>query len=203
MKRIIAFLTSCLMMLLLAISASSANIKNDGGTAISPIKVSYELNSAEIEEVYYVDVTWGSFENTYKTNDVKVWNPETLMYEIREGTPEWTSADGANIVSVTNHSNTHITAVISYTPSAGYGDISASFDKSVIDLAAPAENSSYESAPRDIATFSLSGKFSGESGVQIDIGTVKISLVGESVGAILFADSLESYPIYEQGDGIY
>ena len=190
------------MLVFLATSASSANIENNGGNAVSPIKASYELSSAEIEEVYYVDVAWGSFENTYKTNDVKVWNPETLKYEIKAGTPEWTSARGANTVSVTNHSNTDITAVISYTPGEGYGDISASFDKSVIALSAPAENSPYESAPKDSATFSLSGEFSGEAGDTVEVGTVTVSLVGAPVGKISVGADI-SYPIYEQGDGIY
>lgn len=191
------------MLVFLATSASSANIENNGGNAVSPIKASYELSSAEIEEVYYVDVTWGSFENTYKTNDVKIWNPETLKYEIEEGTPEWTSARGANTVSVTNHSNTDITAVISYTPGEGYGDISALFDKRVIALSAPAENSPYESAPKDSATFSLLGEFSGEAGVKVDVGTVTVSLIGDPVGKISVKDTDISYPLYEQGDGIY
>lgn len=203
MRKIIAFITSCIMILSFAMPAFAATVAENGGAVFTPIKVSYELSSSQTEEVYYVDVSWGSFENTYKTNDTKIWNPETLMYEIEEGVPEWTCANGANTISVTNHSNTDVTVVLSYTPNAGYSNISADFDKSVIELAAPVENSSYDSAPKDSATFSLSGTLNGEAGAQIDVGTVKISFASESVGKISFVDSEVSYPIYEQGEGLY
>ena len=203
MRKIIAFITSFILLLSFSIPTFAATLDENGEAAFTPIKVSYELSSAQTEEVYYVDVAWGSFENTYKTNDKKIWNPETLMYEIEEGLPEWTCANGANTISVTNHSNTDVTAVLSYTPNAGYSNISATFDKSVIQLAAPIENSPYDSAPKDSATFSLSGTFNGEADTPVDIGTVKISLAGEFVGKISFVNSEVSYPIYEQSEGLY
>ncbi len=203
MRRFIAFFTSCFMALSFSAHALAANITSNGGAELAPIKVSYELNTSETEEVYYVDVTWGSFENTYKTNDVKVWNPETLMYEIETGVPEWTCAKGANTVNITNHSNTEVTALVSYTPNPAYNGVVGSFDKGVISLDAPAEGSAYDSAPKDSATLTLSGTLDSSRGTSVEVGTVSISLVGEPAGTISFANSNVSYPIFKQADGIY
>jgi len=203
MRRFIAFFTSCLMAFSFSANILAANITSNGGAELAPIKVSYELTTSDAEEVYYVDVTWGSFENTYKTNDVKVWNPETLMYEIESGVPEWTCANGANTVNITNHSNTEVTALISYTPNPLYSGVAGAFDKGVISLDAPAEGSVYESAPKDSATLTLSGTLDSSQGTRVEVGTVSISLVGEPVGNISFANSSAAYPIFKQADGIY
>ena len=203
MRRFIALITAFLISLPFAHHIFAVSITSNGGAELTPIKVSYELNTSEAEEVYYVDVIWGSFENTYKTNDVKVWNPETLMYEIESGTPEWTCRNGANTVKITNHSNTAVTALVSYTPTGNYSGITGTFDKGVISLAAPVENSSYDSAPSESANLTLGGVLNTEAGTQVKVGSVSISLVGEPVGSLGFAGDSVSYPIFEQADGIY
>ena len=203
MRRFIALILSASLSFLFCQPILAAEITSIGGTELTPIKVSYDLVTAEAEEVYYVDVMWGSLENTYKTNDEKIWNPETLTFEIKNGTPEWVCANGANAVGIANHSNAAITALFSYSANANYSSVSGSFDKSLISLAAPVEGSAYSSAPADRASLTLSGTLDADAGTKVKVGTVSVQIVGEDVGAYGFAGNGTSYPFYKQAEDIY
>ncbi len=84
--------------------------------------------------VYKVDITWGSLEFTYTDSSKGTWNTDTHKYvDAKEG--KWSWVDGANEITVTNHSNAEVTATASYTPEAGYEAIGLTFDKNTIRLA--------------------------------------------------------------------
>ena len=184
----------------------SAEITGDEKTALTPIKVSYDLDVYETGEIYYIDITWGSFENTYKTNDIKVWDPITLKYEIVSSTSEWICESGANSVNVANHSNIPVTVLLSYQAGADYSSINGEFDKSVLSLLSPEENSSYDSAPSGKATLSLSGTLDADDGERVKIGSVGVKLLGENVGTLQFVKNdvqEECYDIYDYGENLY
>ena len=112
-------------------------------------------------------------EFTYTTASQGTWNPQTHQYD-GATTAGWSHADGANEVEVTNHSNTDVTAILTYTPNTEYG-IDGEFDKSQLDLEAATVNSAFSDAPKGIAKLSLGGALA--SGVQnAVIGTVTVKL---------------------------
>lgn len=203
MRRFIALILSASLSSLLCQPILAVDITGSEKTELMPIKVSYELTTPEAEEVYYVDVTWGSFENTYRTNDVKLWNPSTLKFEIENGTPEWVCSRGANSVSIANHSNTAVTALFAYAANSNYAEINGTFDKSIISLSAPEENSAYDSAPSASANLTLSGTLDVDDGERVKVGTVSVQIVGEAAGNYGFADGSTSYPMYEQAENLY
>lgn len=186
------------------LAAQEDKITNTSNSVLAPIKVSYDLKSAEIEEVYYVNISWGSFENTYRTNDKKIWNPETLTFDIESGNPEWISANGANSITVSNHSNVPVNVLLYYVPTASHTDIKGSFDNGMISLDAPIENSAYDTAPTGVSTLTVSGTLNDQRFEErIKIGTVSIKLIGESEGSVGTKDDETSYQLYQQSNDLY
>lgn len=184
--------------------AAQDKITNKSNNILAPIKVSYDLKSAETDDVYYVNISWGSFENTYKTNDKKIWNPETLKFDIEQGEPEWTSKKGANSITVSNHSNVPVNVLLYYSSTDEHKNIQGSFDNGLISLGPPAEGSAYSTAPTGISTLTISGKLNdSREETRIKIGTVSIKLIGEAMGSIGFKDNETSYPLYKQTKDMY
>ncbi len=184
--------------------AAQDKITNKANNVLAPIKVSYDLKSAETDNVYYVNISWGSFENTYKTNDKKIWNPETLKFDIEPGEPEWVSRSGANSITVSNHSNVPVNVLLHYSSTDEHKNIKGAFDNGIISLGAPAEGSAYSTAPTGSSTLTISGKLNASrEETRIKIGTVSIKLIGEASGSIGFKDNETSYPLYKQAEDMY
>lgn len=72
------------------------------------------------DTVYSVDIEWGSMSFTY-TEAQEVWDPTKLKYV--SGGGEWSCAEGANAVTVTNHSNATVIADVEFYPLDGHSDI--------------------------------------------------------------------------------
>ena len=76
----------------------------------------YTYDSLTNQDTFSVDINWGSMNYTYNSNAIKTWNPETLQYEIIEDTPgTWICDEGANNITVTNHSSVGVSAAFGYT----------------------------------------------------------------------------------------
>lgn len=93
-------------------TAAMAETLTAGATSEHAVKGTY--NPAEnTGKVYKVDVTWGSMEFTYKEGDThKVWNPKEHAYEEQKDEGTWSNQENANKVTITNSSNTAVTASI-------------------------------------------------------------------------------------------
>ena len=151
--------------------AADATITEAGKSATKAVKASYR-SGAGGSTVYSVDITWGSMEFTYSEGPSPTWNPATHTYS-SGGTGGW--SHNGNKITVTNHSNTKVTANLTYTPKAGYDGISGSFDKTEMDLAT-AVDTPVTSAPTDTAALTLSGTLASTVKDPTTVGTITVTI---------------------------
>lgn len=124
--------------------------------------------------VYSVDIAWGDMEFTY-TAAAGVWDPATHTITGADGGTWKVNNEGGNKITVTNHSNTAVTATFSYAAASGYDSISGSFDKTSLDLAT-AVGTEVSNAPSDSAALSLSGALDSATAANTKIGTITVTL---------------------------
>ncbi len=174
MKQIFTLaLTFLLIFSLVTVTAFAADttINAENGTATKAVTASYH-SGAGGGTVYSVDITWDSMEFTYSEGSSPTWNPATHTYS-SGGTGGW--SHNGNKITVTNHSNTKVTANLTYTPEAGYDGISGNFDKTEMDLAT-AVDTPVVSAPTDTAALTLSGTLDSKVISSTKIGTITVTI---------------------------
>lgn len=152
--------------------AADATITEAGKSATKAVKASYSAGAGGGVTVYSVDITWGSMAFTYSEGSGRTWNPATHTYS-SGGTGGW--SHNGNTVTVTNHSNTKVTANLTYTPEAGYDGISGNFDKTEMDLAT-AVDTPVVSAPTDTAALTLSGTLASTLTDPTTVGTITVTI---------------------------
>ena len=152
---------------------AAGKIEGSGGSANTDVKATYS-SGGTATIIYSVDVTWGSMDFTYNDASPGTWNPVTHQYD-GAGTATWTCAADANKITVTNHSNTAVTAILSFAAGTGYSGISGSFSKSTIHLAT-AVGLLPESAPADSSLLTLSGALASSVTTSTPIGSVTVTL---------------------------
>ena len=173
MKQIFTLaLTFLLIFSLVTVTAfAEPTINTQNGTATKAVKASYSAGAGG-GTVYSVDITWGSMAFTYSEGSSPTWNPATHTYS-SGGTGGW--SHNGNTVTVTNHSNTEVTATLTYTPEAGYDGISGNFDKTEMDLAT-AVDTPVVSAPTDTAALTLSGTLASTLTDPTTVGTITVTI---------------------------
>lgn len=76
--------------------------------------------------IYKVDISWGSMAFTYTAASKGTWSVTNHVYE--GGTEAgWSWADGANEITITNHSNAGISVIPAYTEDTGYAAVYMKF----------------------------------------------------------------------------
>ena len=165
MKKIFALiLTFALALTAASVPAFAADTIGKGGSAVKDVKATYSAgDSAAI--VYSVDITWGEMSFTYNDG---AWDPDTHKYDA-----SWSPK--GNTVTVKNHSNTAVTAKLSYTAADNYTDIAGKFEKGELNLAT-AVGTDISNAPHDSDTLTVSGALSSETLADTVIGTVTVTL---------------------------
>ena len=179
MKKIIAAALVFALSTGSTVFASAANPTPENNTA--DIKATYNAETPDPATVYSVDVAWGSLEYTYNSGTTRTWDTETLMFEETEGTPAWSCAAGADTITVTNHSNTGITASFTY-GATNDSSISGSFSQAAVVLGAAQENTEQNAAPSGQTTLSLNGALTDTTAVKEEIGQVTVE-IGEESGS--------------------
>ena len=151
MKKIISLILVLVLVLSLSITAFAAEVPEGESQSI---KATYSV--ADAQEVYKVDITWGSMEFHYNSGDQMVWNPETLLFEEQTGgDPFWAPAEkGGDTVTITNHSNAAVNVSIAYTKDATNG-VDGTLDNGSFTLES-AVGTAVEAAPSKTATLNLS-----------------------------------------------
>ncbi len=164
MKKIFALILTFALALTAASVPAFAETIGKGGSADKDVKATYSAgDSATI--VYSVDITWGEMSFTYNDG---AWDPDTHKYDA-----SWSPK--GNTVTVTNHSNTAVTAKLSYTAAKNYTDISGKFEKGELSLAT-AVGTDISNAPHDSDTLTVSGALSSKTLADTVIGTVTVTL---------------------------
>lgn len=161
-------------------SSTNENAANVGGS--KDVKVSYDdSNAADI--IYSVNITWGSLEFKYQPLQGQ-WDPETHSYKNMVA-PGWSFDPGANAITVTNHSNSAITAHFTYTAASGFSNIlgniegkfysSENAEKANANLPT-AEDTARENAPTYTAYLQLFGTLDKEKTASVTSGTVTVTI---------------------------
>lgn len=174
MKQIFTLaLTFLLIFSLVTVTAFATNdkIEATGGTATKAVKASYSAGAGG-GTVYSVDITWGNMEFTYSAGSGSTWNPANHTYSLG-GAGGW--SHNGNTVTVTNHSNTEVTATLAYASTEGFKGISGSFDKSTMNLKT-ADGTTFENAPKDTAALTLSGALDSSVTGSATIGTITVTI---------------------------
>ncbi|MBQ8718898.1 MAG: hypothetical protein IJY66_06505 [Clostridia bacterium] len=140
---------------------SSADVKVEYRAAVTP------------STVYSVDIRWGSMAFVYTAGSVGTWNPNTHAYE-GQTSGAWTCAQGANVVTIINHSNTALTAKLSYQPLANYTAVQGAFNNTSLPLAS-AVGTSQANAPTATGTLTLQGDLNSSSDGQLVVGKVSVA----------------------------
>lgn len=154
-----------------AFAADTTTINGESRTATKAVKASYS-SGAGGGTVYSVDITWGSMEFTYSGGSGTTWDPETHTSG-QGGTGRWSNS--GNTITVTNHSNTGVTANLAYTSETGFTGITGNFNKSTMDLAT-AVDTAVANAPTDTAELNLSGALDSTVKDSTQIGTITVTI---------------------------
>lgn len=128
-------------------------------------------DSSTTATVYSVDITWGDMQFTYAKNGVRTWNPSDHTYT--DGTSSNWQAEG-NTITVTNHSNTSVTATFSFSPLSNLSELEGSFSVPSEVLDAGVE-SDYAGADSVSSVLTLSGSYIEEA-EYTKVGTATIQI---------------------------
>ena len=141
-------------------ASQSASVKVEYRAALTPTTV------------YSVDVVWGSMAFVYTEGSAGTWNPATHSYD-GQTSASWTCTEGANVITIINHSNTALTANLSYQAQPGYTSVQGSFNTASLPLAS-AVGTSLGNAPTATGALTLQGELSGTSNGEIIVGKVSV-----------------------------
>ena len=173
MKKLTALLLAIMLVAAMPTTVFAASITTAGGSNSANVTGSYVAGSAG-DTVYSVDVAWGSMAFTYTGASTGTWQPSTHTYSSATAAG-WSCADGANMITVTNHSNTAVTAALSYTPGASYSGITGAFNNSSLSLAT-AVGTEVSGAPSASALLTLTGELASSVTEAATIGSVTVSI---------------------------
>ena len=174
MKQIFTLaLTFLLIFTLVTVTAFAADttITATSDTATRDVTASYH-SGAGGGTVYSVDITWGSMAFTYSNGSGSTWNPATHTYS-SGGAAGWSNS--GNTVKVTNHSNTSVSAELTYASESGFEGITGSFDNATMNLAT-AVGTTVPNAPAETAALSLSGALDSSVATPTTIGTITVTI---------------------------
>lgn len=175
-KKTALVLTLAMVFSLAPLSAYAETITTVGGTASHDVKATYRADSSGGAggTVYSVDITWGDMAFTY-TAEAGIWDPATHKTTGAEGGVWKVDKEGGNTITVTNHSNTDVTAAFSYAAASGFEGISGSFDKESLALKT-AVGTEVANAPSGTAALTLDGALGSDTTANTTIGTITVTL---------------------------
>lgn len=177
-KKTALVLTLAMVFSLAPLSAYADMITTGGGTASHDVTATYRADSSGGAgaggKVYSVDITWGDMAFTY-TAEAGIWDPATHKTTDAEGGVWTVDKEGGNTITVTNHSNTGVTAAFSYAADTGFEGITGTFDNASLNLET-AVGTTVEAAPKATAALSLSGALDSSTADNTKIGTITVTL---------------------------
>lgn len=180
-------MAGCLMAVLLATQGIAVFAAEGTGEVTAPPQdTAIEVNGTYAETgtpdtVYTVDLAWGSMEFTYteKANE-RVWNPDTHTYSEPEYAGTWSCEEGADTVSVTNHSNAPVEASFSYTAAEGFEEITGTFTIESISLPTAEDKALDAVELTETTQLKLDGALPRTAAALTNIGQITVTINGTS-----------------------
>lgn len=129
--------------------------------------------------VYSIDITFGSMVFTYTTAAEGTWNPDTHTYD---GTTSasWSCNEGANLITVENHSNAAVDVNIAYAAAEGFSGVNGTLTNPTFTL--PSAVGKAVEAPELVstATLTLAGDVDVNTEDNTVVGHLTVSVFGET-----------------------
>ena len=171
MKKMKKFAVVALALMLMATQLVLASAEGLGNRT-QDVKAKYSGGAAE-PEVYSVDVTWGAMEFTYTVSGTKTWDPETHTYTASTQ-PAWTAS--GNTITVTNHSNTDITASFAFSALTAYNTVTGSFSSTSLMLPTAEGKAVNDAVLTGKTSLTLGGTLASDITVFTNVGTVIVTI---------------------------
>lgn len=186
MKKALFHVLALALVLSLSVPAMAADVSTTNGS--KDVTATYVDDKTTI---YGVDIIWGSMEFTY-TSSQDGWNTESHSYA--NSTGAWTYEQGANIITITNHSNAGIDVSPSWTADNGYNDISMTFDPTTLslDTADNGTDGTAGTATSDEITVTPSGELPKDTNGKIGTITLTIDGKGDDGTNVIPAEELKN-----------
>ena len=154
-KKITAALLAGAILTASAVSVSATTYDRVPSYSSHSVKGSYVAN-VSAETVYSVDIDWGSMEFTYTVDNEGTWNPETHTYD-GATSGVWSCEEGANLITVTNHSNAKVGVKLNFKEEARpFQGVTGTFTNEQYTLES-GEGKTYDQADTKPSALTLSG----------------------------------------------
>lgn len=167
-----------LLTLVLVLAMGTTAIAADSTIETSPGSQDIDVSAKYVDGVsggtkYSVDVAWGAMEFTYTVSGTKTWNPATHDYVISTS-GAWT--ESGNTITVTNHSNTGITASFAFAPLTEYNTVAGTFSASSVQLPS-AEGKALDAAElTGTTTLTLGGTLADTVTTMTKVGAITVTI---------------------------
>ena len=172
MKKIVTILFALVLIPAMSITAFAATIENSSGSQDIDVSAKY-VDSVSTPTKYSVDVTWGAMEFTYTVSGTKTWDPETHTYTASTQ-PAWTA--GGNTITVTNHSNTDITASFAFSALTAYNAVTGSFSSTSLMLPTAEGKAVNDAVLTGETSLTLGVTLASDITVFANVGTVIVTI---------------------------
>lgn len=168
MKKLIAILLSLTFILSVSVYAATSSNPNEQSSS-KDVTATYQ-SSATDTPVYSVDITWGSMTFVYSVSS-RTWDPETHSYN--DGGGSWSCNEGANLVTIVNHSNKDVACNISFSPRSE--GITGSLSEENLTLTSAVDKSLDAPAIRGSSLLTLNGALA-DTNESATVGTISVTI---------------------------
>ena len=172
MKKFVSIFLTLALFLAMNTTAFAATIES------SPDSQDIDVNAKYVDGVsaptkYSVDVSWGAMEFTYTVSGTKTWDPETHTYTASTQ-PAWTAS--GNTITVTNHSNTDITASFAFAVLPAYNTVTGSFSSTSLMLPTAEGKAVNDAVLTGKTSLTLGGTLASDITGFTNVGTVIVTI---------------------------
>lgn len=197
MKKLLALLLAVTIVMTMSIPAFAEEVDetvddHSGSATVTDEEPSAEigvygnyLDKLDAKKILSVVVSWTDMHFKYAKSQQGTWNPESHTYEDPVDVGEW--LNNSATITIANHSNTAVTASLSYTQIVSTANGTLSQSSVELDTA---ENTEVSNPPSDTVNFTIDGyigDFSIDSGVgddgKVNLGTIHVNLTANETEA--------------------
>lgn len=184
MKKLLALLLAVTIVMTMSIPAFAEEVDetvddHSGSATVTDEEPSAEigvygnyLDKLDAKKILSVDVSWTDMHFKYAQTQQGTWNPERHTYDNPVDEGEW--LNNSATITIANHSNTAVTASLSYTKNVDTAN--GTFSQSSVELDT-AENTAVSNPPSDTVNFTIDGYIGNwTSDGKQNLGTIHVNL---------------------------